>query len=43
MRGLQHWQDCLAQEAEKTEKEGDQISNWVCDPLDQRSDVKDEI
>ena len=43
MKGLQLWWDCLAQEAEKAEKELEQMSNWVSDLLDQRADVKDEL
>ena len=34
---------CLAQEAEDAEKEREQMSNWVHDLTDQRSEIKAEI
>ena len=34
---------CLAQEAEDAEKEREQMSNWVCDLMDQRHEIKAEI
>ena len=34
---------CLAQEAEDAEKEREQMSNWVCDLMDQRYEIKAEI
>ena len=43
MRGLHHQQDCLAQEADKAEKERDQIFNWIDDLVDQRAYVRDEL
>ena len=43
IRGFCHWWDCLAQEADKAEKEWEKISNWVRDLLDQRADLRDEI
>ena len=36
IRGFGQWQDCLAQEAERPEKQQVKISNWVRDLLDQR-------
>ena len=42
IRELCHWQDCLAQEAEKAEKERDRMCNWVHDLMDQRHNVKAE-
>ena len=38
-----HKWNCLAQEAEKAEKEWEWMSNWVSDLLDQRADVKGEL
>ena len=34
---------CLAQEAEDAEKERERMSNWVCDLMDQRHEIKAEI
>ena len=33
----------LSQEAEDAEKQGDKMSNWVCDLMDQRHNVKADI
>ena len=43
IRGFCHQWDCLAQEAERAEKDLKQISNGVRDLLDQRADLRDEI
>ena len=42
-KGFQQWWDCLAQEAERAEKEQEQISNWVRDLLDQTAYLRNEI
>ena len=43
LRGQHHQWDCLAQEADKAEKQREWMSNWVSDLLDQRADVNDEL
>ena len=43
MNRLHHRQNCLAQEAEDAEKEGDRMSNWVFDVKDQRADMESEL
>ena len=43
IRGSHELWDHLAQEAERAEKEREQISNWLRDLLDQIADLKTEI
>ena len=43
IRGFHEQWEHLAQEAERAEKEREQISNWVRDLLDQRPDLRIEI
>ena len=43
IRGYHHQWDCLVQEADRAEKDLEQISNGVRDLLDQRTDLRDEI
>ena len=43
IRGFHEQWDHLAQEAERAEKEREQISNWVRDLLNQRADLRIEI
>ena len=43
IRGFCEWWDHLGEEAEKAEKEREQINNWVRDLLDQRAALRTEI
>ena len=43
IRGFCQWQDCVAQETGRAEKEREQFSKWVSDLLDQRADLRNEF